>query len=81
MEKAYDLKALGAKLKAAGLPIAEDALESAGVNGYKAVKEWLVESAALSETKVDDLVVPFVGQLDQVVEKLVGGIDLDGDGK
>ena len=30
MEKAYDLKDLGLRLKNAGLPIAEEALEAAG---------------------------------------------------
>lgn len=81
MEKAYDLKALGEKLKAAGLPIAEEALESAGAKVYVAVKEWATESAVLSETKIDDVIAPFYGQLDPIVLPLIEQIDIDGDGK
>lgn len=79
--KAYDVKALGEYLKEAGLPIAEDAIESAGKNAYVAVKKWLNESAVLSETKIDDVIVPFISQLDSVVEGAIEGLDLDGDGK
>lgn len=51
MEKAYDTKDLVEKLKEDGLDVAEDA---AGVL-VKAVFAWLTESAAVSETPLDDL--------------------------
>lgn len=75
MEKAYDLKALGEKLKAAGIPVMEDALESAAGKCYIAVKEWLTESAPLSENKIDDIVAPFYGQLDPVILPLIDKIN------
>lgn len=75
MTKAYDLQALAEKLKSKGLPIALEAGEEAAKQVYIAVKEWAVESAALSETKVDDLVAPFYGHLDQIVLPLVDKID------
>ena len=63
MTEAYDLKDLGEKMKAAGLDVAE---EGAG-KAYQALKAWFVESAALSQNKFDDMVVPFLGQVDAVV--------------
>lgn len=81
MEKAYDLKDLGKRLKDAGLPIAEDALQSAGKNAYVALKAWLKESAVLSSNKVDDVLAPFVDQADPVVLPQIEKLDLDGDGK
>jgi hypothetical protein len=81
MEKAYDLKDLGLKLKAAGLPIAEEALEHAGAKVYQAFKQWAKESAVVSETKIDDVVAPFYDQLDPMVIPLIEKLDLDGDGK
>lgn len=81
MEKAYDLKALGQKLQAAGLPIAEEMLEAAGAKLYIATKEWIQESAVLSENKIDDVIAPFLGQLDNVVLPMIAKLDLDKDGK
>jgi hypothetical protein len=75
MEKAYDLKDLGEKLKAKGLPIAEDMLEKIAGEVYLAVKAWAKESAPLSETKVDDFVSPFYDQLDAIVLPLIDKID------
>lgn len=81
MEKAYDVKALGLKLKDAGLPLAEEALEIGAIKAYVALKEWIKESAALSENKVDDLAAPFIDQLDQVFVPLIQKLDLNKDGK
>lgn len=75
MTKAYDLKDLGEKLKAKGLPIAEDMLEKIAGEVYLAVKTWAKESAPLSETKVDDFVSPFYDQLDAIVLPLIDKID------
>lgn len=71
MEKAYDIGALGERLKAKGLDLAEGA---AGIV-YVEVKEWLKESAALSENKFDDLASPFLDQLDTVVLPQIDKID------
>lgn len=71
MDKAYDLKALGSKLKDKGLELAED---SAG-HVYQALKEWFTESAALSSNPFDDMVVPFLSQVDAVVLPQIDKID------
>lgn len=71
MQKAYDLKDLAEKMKAAGLPEVEQMAEKA----YGAVKVWLKESAVLSEGKIDDVVMPFVDQLDAIVQPQLDKID------
>ena len=75
MEKAYDVKDLALKLKDAGVPIAEDALEAMGVKFYLVFKKWAQESAVLSENKVDDLLAPFYDQVDPIVLPLIDKID------
>lgn len=70
-KKAYDLKLLGEHLKAQGLDLLEDGAGKA----YVAVKEFLKESAKLSQTPYDDLVAPFYDQLDQVVLPQIDKID------
>lgn len=71
MEKAYDLKELGKRLKAKGLVEAEDMAEQV----YAELKTWFAESAAMSETPYDDLVVPFLGSLDSVIMPKIDEID------
>lgn len=88
MEKAYDLKALGEKIKEEakkeGLDLAEQAVEKLAKAVYNGTKSWAKESAALSKDgllgKVDDYVAPFYDQLDSVVNPQIDKIDLDGDG-
>lgn len=75
MEKAYDLKVLGEKLKAKGLPILEEAAEATAKEVYLAVKEWLKESAPLSEGKIDDFIAPFYDKLDPIVLAAIDKID------
>lgn len=75
MEKAYDLKELGKRLEAQGLPIAKEALEEVAVKVYSTVKEWAKESAPLSKTPVDDFVAPFYDQLDPLVLGAIDKID------
>jgi len=75
MEKAYDLKELGKRLKDQGLPIAEDALEVIASKVYVVVKEWAKESAPLSKSPIDDFVAPFYDQLDPVIFKAIDKID------
>jgi len=71
----YDLKALGLKLKDKGLPILEEAAEAAAVQVYLALKEWLQEEALKSENKIDDVVMPFIAQLDPMILPLIDKID------
>jgi hypothetical protein len=84
MERAYDLKSLGemivAEAKIDGLSVAEESLEKLGKAVYVGLKKWARESAALSETKVDDFLAPFYDQLDPFVNEQIEKIDLDGDG-
>jgi len=70
-KKAYDLKRLAEIAKEQGLEVLEDGAESL----YVAVKIWLKESAVLSATPVDDLVMPFLDQLDPIVLKAVDKIN------
>jgi len=71
MKEAYDLKALGDKLKAQGLELAEDGAE----NVYVSVKEWLKESAEKSTNAIDNVVTSFLDQLDPVVLPLIDEIN------
>lgn len=63
MEKAYDLKELGKRLKARGLENAEKLVGEI----YTETKEWAKESAILSPNPWDDMAIPFYKQLDDVV--------------
>jgi len=71
MENAYDVKDLGARLKAKSLIETED--EALAV--YQEVKAWFAESAALSATPFDNLVVPFLSSLDALVLPQIDKID------
>ncbi len=85
MEKAYDLKALGQKIKEEaqkeGLTITEEALEKLGKAVYLGSKSWAKESAVLSSTKIDDFIAPFYDQADAFVVPQIEKLDLDKDGK
>lgn len=63
MEKAYDVKALVGYLKNEGLEVAE---ESAKVV-YSAVMKWVVDSAVLSASPIDNLVVAVKPLIDGLV--------------
>lgn len=84
MNKAYDIKELGQMIieeaKKDGLTIAEEAVEKLGKAVYNGTKKWAQESAVISETKIDDFIAPFYGQIDQFVVPQIEKIDLDGDG-
>lgn len=75
VKKAYDLGELAEKLKATGLSIAIDAAEMEAGKVYLAVKEWLQESAIVSENKIDDFVSPFIDKLDPFVLPLIDKIN------
>jgi hypothetical protein len=85
MEKAYDIKDLGKKVKEEamkeGLTFAEEAVEALAKAAYFGFKAWLVESAPLSDTKIDDFLLPFYDHIDKLVLPQIEKIDLDGDGK
>lgn len=85
MEKAYDIKALGLKIKEEaakrGLTLAEEAVEALGAAAYLGTKVWAQESAVLSDNKIDDFIAPFYGHLDGVVLPAIEKLDLDKDGK
>lgn len=70
MEKAWDLKALEAELKAQGLPV----LESAAERIYAAVSKWVKESATLSGG-VYLVVPPIMLAVDSMVAEQLNKID------
>lgn len=75
MQQAYDLKALAAELEKQGVPVLLNAAEESAKRVYMAFKEWLKMSAVLSENKYDDIVVPFIDQLDAIVLPQIDKID------
>lgn len=71
MVKAYDVADLLERCKADGLDLAEQEVGKL----YVHLKEWFVESAAMSESKIDDVIAPFVNQLDPIMLPLIDKID------
>ena len=69
--KAYDLKELGEKLKEAGLPVAEDAIEEV----FKKFMEWLSESADKSENPYDDMAKFVYPKIQEFVMEKIDKID------
>lgn len=63
MTKAYDFQDFIIKLKGLGI----DEAEVLAADIYKALKEWVTESAKLSANPFDDMAVNFFPQLDAVV--------------
>lgn len=74
MEKPYDLKVLGAKLKAKGLDVAEESLKVV----VSETLDWVSESAPVSPNKVDDVVamaIPFVKpKIMEAIDKIDGEV-------
>lgn len=71
MEKAYDVKDLGDKLKDKGLEMAEDA----AMVVVECVLEWVEESAKKSENTYDDLMLAVLPLMKPEIMKLVDKID------
>lgn len=71
MEKAYDVKALIAKCQEKGGPDAEKLAKA----NFEAIIEWVLESAPLSENKVDDVLVLGIGVLKPLVMSALDQID------
>ena len=69
--KAYDLKVLGARLKAKGLIEAEDAAGSI----YSELKVWIEESAVISKTPYDNMALIIFPQLDNLILPQIDKID------
>ncbi len=85
MEKAYGLKDLGEKIAAKarenGLHLAEEAVEVLAKAAYLGMKDWLKESAAMTSTPIDDVVVGFANYADPIVLEQIAKLDLDKDGQ
>lgn len=71
MEKAYDLKELGIKLKSKGLDLAEESLMIL----WESTHEWIKDSAALSETPYDDMAMIIMPQLDKIIKESIDKVD------
>lgn len=71
MQKAYDLKVLVEKLKARGLDVAEDAAKIM----VEETCDWVVESAAISENKIDDVAALGMPHLEKLALGLADKID------
>ena len=71
MEKAYDISDLVSKLKDAGLPIAEQA---AGAILDKIIL-WIKESAALSKTPYDDMLLVLLPLIEAKIKEEIAKID------
>ncbi len=71
MEKAYDPKGLMDELKAKGMDLAEDA----AMVIYDSVDAWLMKSAAMSENKVDDLLLAILPVARTYVKEQIDKID------
>ena len=71
MEKAYDLKVLGEKLKERGLDLAEESL----VIVAEELFEWVRESAIASKTPYDDMALIVLPELKKLALKGIDKID------
>ena len=71
MEKAYDLKVLGEKIKAKGLDLAEDALEIV----VEELFQWVEESAKASKSPYDDMGLVVLPQLKKLALEQVDKVD------
>lgn len=71
MEKAYDIKDLGEKLKAAGLPVVEGAAEVV----LEKVIAWIKESAMISKTPYDDMAMVILPLIEGKIKKEINKID------
>lgn len=69
--KAYDLKVLLEKLKNQGLELTEEAVKIF----VKQLVEWLKESAAISENKIDDIAALGLPELEKLALNLADQIN------
>jgi len=73
MEKAYDLKELGARLQAVGMPVLEETTEQV----VEVFFQWLADSAAVSPTPYDDMAQLIMPQIKKLVLDQVEKIHKD----
>lgn len=71
MEKAYDIKVLGERLKAKGLDVAEDVLRDA----LKEVIGWIKESAVLSVNPYDNMLEAVFPLIEPILLEQIDKID------
>lgn len=71
MEKAYDLKELGKKLKEAGLPIVEEISEEV----VSKIFDWLKESAVKSKNPYDDMAAFVYPKIEEFIKEKLDEID------
>lgn len=71
MEKAYDAKDLLLKLKGQGLDVAEEAAKVV----VEVVLDWVQESAAMSENKVDDIILALIPAVKPFILEQIDKID------
>lgn len=71
MDKAYDLKVLGEKLKSKGLDLAEESLKIV----FETTCDWVEESAVISPNIYDDLIKLAMPQIKKVVLEKIDMID------
>lgn len=71
MEKAFELKALGEKLKSKGLPVLEETAKQV----YEGTKEWLLESAAMKGGIIGGIVPVAISAIDAFIEEKIDSID------
>ena len=71
MEKAYDIKDLGLKLKSKGLDLAEEASKIV----VDSVLDWFEESAKLSATPYDDMALIVLPQIKIFIAAQLDRID------
>lgn len=69
--KAYDVKVLAEKLKKRGLDLAEDA----AMIVLEETADWVVESAAISETPFDDVAAVVMPTLKKEAARHIDKID------
>lgn len=85
MDKAYDLTDLGQKIAAEakkdGLELAEEAIKELGKAVYFGVKAWAKESAAMSESPIDDFMAKFYDYADAYVLPQLDKVHLVGEAK
>lgn len=71
MLKAYDVNALALRLKVRGLDVAEDTAKLV----LKDVLGWISDSAKISTDPVDDIAIPFLPMIEQVVLREIDRIN------
>jgi len=71
MEKAFEMKALLAKLDAAGVPVVEDMAEILVMSTL----DWVQESVMMTESKLDDVAVAFIPMVKNMIKPVIDNID------